>query len=72
MTAGFGVVIALAIIQGFTEFLPISSSGHLVIVESLFKMRGLSIGSNILFDTVVHLGTLAAGIIFYRRKVLLL
>jgi undecaprenyl-diphosphatase len=56
--------ILLGVIQGFTEFLPISSSGHLVIVQSLlpdFTQPGA------LFDVVLHLGTLfAVGVFFYQ------
>jgi undecaprenyl-diphosphatase len=72
MTAGYGIVIILAIIQGFTEFFPISSSGHLVIFQELFRMRGHDIGNSMVFDVAVHVGTLGAVIVFYRRRLLLL
>jgi undecaprenyl-diphosphatase len=48
--------VLLGIIQGLTEFLPVSSSGHLVLFQKLF---GIS-ESALLFDTMLHLGTLAA------------
>ncbi|MFA4844767.1 MAG: undecaprenyl-diphosphate phosphatase [Candidatus Margulisiibacteriota bacterium] len=52
----------LGIVQGLTEFLPVSSQGHLLIVY-----RFLHLTENIAFDTVVHLATaLAAAIYFYR------
>lgn len=52
----------LGIIQGISEFLPISSSGHLVLVESLF-----GIGSEgITFEVVVHFGTLCSILVYYR------
>ncbi|MBU0596540.1 undecaprenyl-diphosphate phosphatase [Patescibacteria group bacterium] len=56
--------LVLGIIQGFTEFLPISSSGHLVFVPRLFGWgdQGLS------FDVMVHLGTLLAVVVYFRRK----
>lgn len=57
----------LGIIQGFTEFLPISSSGHLVLAQSLlpgFTQPGA------LFDVVLHLGTLFAVLFFYYRDIL--
>ncbi len=57
--------IILGAIQGLTEFLPISSSGHLVIFQQLF---GLS-EPGIAFDISVHLGTLAAVVIFFRREI---
>ncbi len=54
----------LGIIQGITEFLPISSSGHLVLVEALlpaFSRRG------ILFEILLHGGTLIAVILYFRH-----
>jgi undecaprenyl-diphosphatase len=62
--------IILAIIQGLTEFLPISSSGHLLILHELltyYKVNNLSLSSaidSLTFDAALHLGT-AAAIIFY-------
>ena len=51
----------LGIIQGFTEFLPISSSGHLVIGQ---KVLGISVAGNV-FEIVVHLGTLVSVLIVF-------
>jgi len=56
----------LGALQGVTEFLPISSSGHLVIGESLL---GLDVESLKSFDVVVHLGTFAAIIIYFWKDV---
>ena len=53
--------VILGIIQGLTEFLPISSSGHLVLFQKLF---GLEEG-NLTFDTMLHLGTLLAVFIIF-------
>lgn len=56
----------LGIIQGISEFLPISSSGHLVLAESLF-----GIGTEgITFEVVVHFGTLCSILIYYRAMLL--
>lgn len=57
--------IVLGIVQGLTEFLPISSSGHLIIFPWLFgwETPGLS------FDAALHLGTLAAVLVFFRRDI---
>ena len=56
----------LAIVQGLTEFLPVSSSGHLVIVQSLFK--GFE-QPGVLFDVMLHFGTLLAVLFFLRKEV---
>lgn len=56
-------IIALALLQGLTEFLPISSSAHLILLPIIagWEDQGLA------FDVAVHVGTLAA-VIFYFRK----
>lgn len=55
----------LGIVQGLTEFLPVSSSGHLVMVSEL-----LGAGDDgILFEVAVHVATLLAIVVFYRRRV---
>ena len=64
----FNAVI-LGIIQGLTEFLPVSSSGHLVIAEHL--LPGWQ-QSGIVFEVLLHLGTLLAVVIFFRHDLLLL
>ena len=58
------VVIILGLVQGFTEFLPVSSSGHLVLLENLF---GVSDGT-LFLNVVLHFATLLAVVIFYRKK----
>lgn len=63
------LVAALAILQGLTEFLPVSSSGHLVIFENLSGMRSAISNKGILLEVIVHAGTLGAVIIFYREKI---
>jgi len=57
----FYVIIA-AIIQGLTEFLPISSSGHLVILKDIFNQEI----QNFNFEIMLHLGTVFSIIIYYR------
>ncbi len=58
----------LGIIQGLTEFLPVSSSGHLVMAQALAGVRE----SGLLFEICVHVATLASVLIFYRRRVVFL
>jgi undecaprenyl-diphosphatase len=58
--------VLLGIIQGLTEFLPISSSGHLVIGQ---KVLGISIAGNV-FEVVVHLGTLGSVLIIFWPDIL--
>lgn len=56
--------VMLGIIQGLTEFLPVSSSGHLVLLQNLFGIRE----PELLFDISLHIGTLTAiFIVFYRE-----
>lgn len=56
--------LVLAVLQGITEFLPVSSSGHLVIARVLFHW---SDDSGLLFDTILHAGSLAAILIYFHR-----
>jgi undecaprenyl-diphosphatase len=58
--------IILGIVQGLTEFLPISSSGHLVLGEFLLKVRF----DDISFEVFLHFGTLLSVLAVFRRKVL--
>ena len=58
-------IIILALIQGFTEFLPISSSAHLILPSQIlgWEDQGLA------FDVAVHVGTLIAVVIYFRKEV---
>lgn len=57
--------VVLGMVQGLTEFLPVSSSGHLVIVREILKAQEALLS----FDVLVHLGTLAAVVLVFRRDV---
>jgi len=59
------IISVLALIQGITEFLPVSSSGHLVLAQ---RWLGWTI-DNVLLDAVLHLGTAAAILIIYRKDI---
>jgi undecaprenyl-diphosphatase len=64
-------MILLAIVQGITEFLPISSDGHLAVVNALLAARGRKEVADLLETTIVlHLGTLASVVVYYRREII--
>lgn len=58
-------IIVLAIVQGLTEFLPVSSSAHLILVPVLtgWQDQGLA------FDVAVHVGTLSAVVLYFRKEI---
>ena len=61
-------IIILGIIQGLTEFLPVSSSGHLILTPFFlnFKDQGLAL------DAILHLGTLMAILIYFKNDLLVI
>ena len=59
--------IILGIVQGITEFLPISSSGHLVLGETLFNLEVENLKD---FDVAVHVATLLAILIYFRKDII--
>ena len=56
-------IILLGIIQGLTEFLPVSSSGHLILIPKIFNFKDQGLA----MDAILHLGTLLAIIIYFRK-----
>jgi len=65
MIADFFLALLLALIQGLTEFLPVSSSAHLLFPSLLFGTKDFGI----VFDISVHAGTLAAVIYYFKKEV---
>jgi undecaprenyl-diphosphatase len=63
--------IVWGLVQGLTEFLPVSSSGHLIIIPAFLGEMGMDIQPpSLAVSAVLHLGTLAAVLIYYRSEVL--
>lgn len=56
-------IVVLSLLQGVTEFLPISSSAHLIFVPKIFGWSDQGLA----FDVAVHLGTLLAVLIYFRK-----
>ncbi|MEI7902319.1 MAG: undecaprenyl-diphosphate phosphatase [bacterium] len=61
-------VLFLAVLQGVAEFLPVSSSGHLVIAQSLLKINS----AGMWLEVVLHLGTMVSIVLYYRKTLLAL
>ena len=61
-------ILVLAAVQGITEFLPISSSAHLILLPALFGWTD----QGVTFDIAVHVGTLAAVVVYFRGDVTML
>jgi len=57
--------IILGILQGLTEFLPVSSSGHLVIAQALLHVKS----SGVSFEVMLHLGTLLSVLVYFRKQI---
>lgn len=72
----FIFVIALGIVQGLTEFLPVSSSGHLAMLENLPWFSELNIelkqatGNLLAFNVFLHVGTIIAVLLFWRKDII--
>ena len=66
---GFDQLALLAAIQGITEFIPVSSSGHLVLAHEWGNPQNDDTVSAAVFDVALHLGTLAAVMVYFRQDV---
>jgi undecaprenyl-diphosphatase len=64
--------LVLGVVQGVTEFLPVSSDGHLLLAQNLFAwLTGVAKSGkeNLFFDVILHLGTTTAILVHYRREI---
>jgi undecaprenyl-diphosphatase len=61
-------VLVLAVVQGITEFLPVSSDGHLAIIEPLLWPNSASRPQSMDLTIVLHLGTLGSILVYYRQR----
>lgn len=61
--------VILGAVQGLTEFLPVSSSGHLALLQKIFGLSGDGTRDALLFDTMVHAGTAAAVFVVLRKDI---
>ncbi len=59
--------VVLAIVQGLAEFIPVSSSGHLIILRRLLGWNELSAANELTFDVALHFGTLLSILVYFRR-----
>ena len=59
-------LIALSVLQGLTEFLPVSSSGHLVLFSNLMNLKDEGLG----MDIALHIGSLFAVLIYFKSEIL--
>ncbi len=61
--------ILYGIVEGITEWLPISSTGHLILVEELIPFQGVSEGFFDMFDVVIQLGAILAVVVLFWHKI---
>ncbi len=61
--------IIYGIVEGITEWLPISSTGHLILVEQLIPFKGISEGFFDMFDVVIQLGAILAVVVLFWKKI---
>ncbi len=65
MISNFFEILLLSIIQGVSEFLPISSAAHLILVSNIYEFKNQSL----LIDISLHLGSLLAILFYFRHEI---
>src|SRR5258708_5290644 len=63
-------VLVLAVVQGVTEFIPVSSDGHLALIEPLIWRGSAPLPNSMDLTIVLHLGTLGSILVYYRQRIL--
>ena len=59
--------LVLGVVEGLTEFVPVSSTGHLILVQHILGLRGPAVSA---YAVVIQLGALLAAVYYYRRTLL--
>ncbi len=62
---GLGYLLLLAVVQGLTEFLPVSSSAHLILLPRLLE----NVDQGLRFDVAANTGTFLAVLVYFRREI---
>jgi undecaprenyl-diphosphatase len=62
---GLGYLVLLAVVQGLTEFLPVSSSAHLILLPRLLA----TVDQGLRFDVAANTGTFLAVLVYFRRQI---
>lgn len=63
------IAILFGLVEGLTEWLPVSSTGHMILLEEFIKFEGVSEGFFDMFDVVIQLGAIMAVVILYWNKI---
>ncbi|MBR2037100.1 MAG: undecaprenyl-diphosphatase, partial [Lachnospiraceae bacterium] len=63
------IAILFGLVEGITEWLPVSSTGHMILLEEFIKFEGVSEGFFSMFDVVIQLGAIMAVVVLYWNKI---
>ena len=63
------IAILFGLVEGITEWLPVSSTGHMILLEEFIKFEGVSEGFFSMFEVVIQLGAIIAVVVLYWNKI---
>ena len=63
------IAVLFGLVEGITEWLPVSSTGHMILLEEFIKFEGVSENFFGMFDVVIQLGAIMAVVILYWKKI---